>query len=296
MEIDARRLRILLTVARRGGVTRAAEALHLTPSAVSQQLGQLEREVGVALVDRSQRRAGLTPAGRLLAARAERIEAELAEARAELERFTGRITGSVTLLSFGTAIRYLLLPAIALMSERHPQSVPSVHEQFGDLALERLRLGDADMAVAERDAAHPVPPRTGLVTHPLLDDEFRVVVPAAWGRTPHAIAELADAPWVGGPPDSAIGQALVRLGRGGGFTPRRAHQCVEFPVVLAMVAAGHGASIVPSLALRGPVSPDITVTPIGGVGARSIEAVVREGGEPIVAAMLQAIKDVAAGR
>src|SRR5690606_41208408 len=79
MDIDPRRLRVLREVHLRGGVTRAAEALYLTASAVSQQLAQLEREVGLALIDRSQWRVSLTPAGRVLAGYAERVEEELAE-------------------------------------------------------------------------------------------------------------------------------------------------------------------------------------------------------------------------
>src|SRR3954467_104270 len=109
MEIDPRRLRVLHEVARRGGVVRAAEALHLTPSAVSQQLAQLEREVGLALIDRSQRRVALTPAGRVLAAYAERIEEQITEARHELNRFTERLSGPVTIAAFPTVIRHLLI-------------------------------------------------------------------------------------------------------------------------------------------------------------------------------------------
>src|SRR4051812_40646510 len=151
MEIDPRRLRILHEVSRRGGVMKAAEALHLTPSAVSQQLAQLEREVGLALVDRSQRRVTLTPAGRVLAAYAERIEAQLVEARQELNRFTERLSGPVTVAAFPTVIRHLLVSALRTLAVRHPRITPVIHELFGPVAVQELRLGGVDLVVTERD-------------------------------------------------------------------------------------------------------------------------------------------------
>jgi len=120
MKIDPRRLRVLRAVSVGGGVMDAARLLHLTPSAVSQHLAQLEREVGLTLVDRSRRRVELTEAGRLLADRAERIEHELAEARCDLAALSGRVSGPVVVTAFATAIRHLLVPAITLLSRTHP--------------------------------------------------------------------------------------------------------------------------------------------------------------------------------
>src|SRR5260370_700198 len=90
MDLDPRRLAVLAAIARRGTLAGAAAALHVTPSAVSQQLAQLEHAVGRPLVDRTGRRAVLTAAGRLLAAPAEAIAHELAEAERELAAMSGR--------------------------------------------------------------------------------------------------------------------------------------------------------------------------------------------------------------
>jgi molybdate transport repressor ModE-like protein len=93
VNLDPRRLGVLAAIARRGTLAGAAAALHVTPSAVSQQLAQLEHSVGRPLVDRSGRRAVLTAAGRVLAARAEAIQRELAEAEREMAELAGKAAG-----------------------------------------------------------------------------------------------------------------------------------------------------------------------------------------------------------
>jgi DNA-binding transcriptional LysR family regulator len=88
--IDPRRLRVLQAVAVHGSVAGAADALHLTPPAVSQQLLALERETGASLIDRAGRQVRLTAAGRLLAAHAERVAAQLRQAERDPAELTGQ--------------------------------------------------------------------------------------------------------------------------------------------------------------------------------------------------------------
>lgn len=277
---------------------RAAEALHLTPSAVSQQLAQLEREVRLPLVDRSRRRVTLTPAGRVLAGYAERIEEELVEARRELIRFTERLAGPVAIAAYPTVIRHLLLPAIGALAQEHPKIVPSIREMYGPPALHALRLGEVDVAITEQDMSLPLPVQPSIAVHPLYVDEYRIVAPPGWPEIPREVADLAELPWVAGVPDQACGQALERLAGLHGFTPRRVHVIQEFPPTLALVAAGHGVAIVPELALLEVPAGEVVVTDIGGVGARRIDAVTRvsrtRSGEPdpvqavVVSALRQA--------
>ncbi|MFD8559840.1 LysR family transcriptional regulator [Streptosporangium canum] len=301
MEIDPRRLRVLHEVARRGGVVRAAEALHLTASAVSQQLALLEREVGLALVDRSQRRIALTPAGRVLAGYAERVEEELTEAKRELTRFSELLAGPVSIAAFPTVIRHLLVPALGTMAERHPEIRPRIHELYGPPALQELRLGGIDLAITEQDADEPVPVRPSVVSHPLHVDEYRIVAPPSWPEVPRGVAELGGVPWVAGPADQACGHALERLAALYGFTPYRAHVIEEFPPTLALVAAGHGVAIVPSLALLDVPAGEVVVTDITGVGARRLDAVTRvsrtRSGEPgpVQAVVIAALRGAAEG-
>ncbi len=279
---------------------RAAEALYLTPSAVSQQLAQLEREVGLALIDRSQRRVSLTPAGRVLAGYAERVEDELAEARRELTRFTERLAGPVRIAAFPTVIQHILVPAIRDLAARHPKIVPAIHEVYGQPALQELRHGAVDVLITEQDMSLPVLAQPSLATRALYVDEYRIVVPPAWPEPPRRVADLAGVPWVASEPDQACGQALDRLAGLHGFEPRKVHVITEFGPTLALVAAGHGVAIVPTLALLDVPEGEVRVSDIGDVGSRRIDAVTRvsrtRSGEPdpVQAVVIGAIEAVTA--
>jgi DNA-binding transcriptional LysR family regulator len=301
MELDPRRLRVLRAVALRGGVVDAAKVLHLTPSAVSQHLARLEHEAGLPLVDRSRRRAGLTPAGRLLAARAERIEQELAEARRELALLAGRSSGPFTIGAFSTAVAHLLVPALAELTRTHPALEPRLTEVEGPEALRELRTGGLDLLVTEYDAADPGPHHgaADLASVPVADDEYRIVTPADWTPAPRTVTDLDGRPWVGSPPGTACHRALERIAAEYGLTPRRVHACREFPTVLSLVRAGLGAAVVPTLALAA-ASPDTVPLPAVPVaGHRRIAAVhrpTRSGPAPLTTALIDALREAALGR
>jgi DNA-binding transcriptional LysR family regulator len=88
--LDVRRLRMLRELSERGTIAATADALGYSAPAVSQHLAALERQVGVALLERHGRRVALTPAAVLLVGRTERVLAELEAAEAELARATAR--------------------------------------------------------------------------------------------------------------------------------------------------------------------------------------------------------------
>src|SRR5262249_60778420 len=111
--LDTRRLLVLREVAAHGSVSGAAEALGYTPSAVSQQLGALEREAGSVLVERSGRGIRLTETARALLPHAHDVLAALERADATLARAAEELTGTVRLASFPTAARALLPRTLA---------------------------------------------------------------------------------------------------------------------------------------------------------------------------------------
>lgn len=296
MELDPRRLRVLRAVAIRGGVVDAAQLLHLTPSAVSQQLAQLEREVGLSLVDRSGRRVTLTAPGRLLAARAERIEEELAEARRELVALTGQVSGPATLAAFSTAITHLVVPALHALARTHPDLRPSVIDLEGPEALHELRTGTVDLVITEDDGGPGTFHVDGLAAATLLLEAYRIVTPADWTPRPGSIPELAGRPWVAGPHGSACGRALDRISQEYGFAPRRVHTVVEYPAVLALVTAGFGAAILPTLALGKVIPGSVAILPIPVPGHRRLMAVfrsARSGPEARTSVLISALSDAA---
>ncbi|HEX4060730.1 MAG TPA: LysR family transcriptional regulator [Streptosporangiaceae bacterium] len=262
--IDPRRLRVLQAVATHGSVAAAAQALHLTPPAVSQQLLALERETGASIIDRTGRQVALTAAGRLLAAHGERITAQLREAERDLAELTGQVAGPVRLAAFQSVMTPLIGPALGLLAAAHPAIQPVIAERYGPAAVAALRLGDLDIVLTEYDAESTTPAEPGLGLRQIAFDPYLLVIPPDWQISARGLRDLAGRPWVAGPPGTACDQALRRLAAEAGIAIPAGDVCVEFPSVLALVAAGRGAAIVPELALgQAPVSV-CALPPLGG--------------------------------
>jgi len=291
MEIDPRRMRVLLAVVRAHGVVGASKALHLTPQAVSQQIAALEGEAGVPLFDRSRRRLQPTEVGRLLAAHAERIESELVAARRTVAAATGRASGTVRIAAFQSAIRWLVVEALPVLRSEQPSIVPMVVELFGRRAESALRAGHVDLVIEERDESEPEARPASLTSTLLGRDPYRVVAAdrvADALRTPRS---LAGEPWIAAPDGASARVALDRLASRWGFAPKIAHVCLEFPSVLALVTAGEGIALVPELALAD--ARGVTVCPVGRLGVRRLVAVQRSssrGTEPAVEAVTRALR------
>ncbi|MFE2728732.1 LysR substrate-binding domain-containing protein [Kitasatospora sp. NPDC059327] len=158
------------------------------------------------------------------------------------------------------------MPALGEPARSHPELEPRVVERETAEPPQELRTGGIDLVIAEEDGPGPADPWPGLVADPVADDEYRVVIPTSWHRQPRSVRDLAERPWATGPQGSACGRAPTRISAEYGFPARRAHVCVEFPAVLALVAAGHDAAIAPTPALGG--SPPEGEVGSGGSGSR----------------------------
>jgi DNA-binding transcriptional LysR family regulator len=279
--IDPRRLRVLQAVATAGSVAAAAQALHLTPPAVSQQLAALERETGSALIDRSGRQVRLTAAGRLLAGHGERIAAQLREAERDLAELTGRVAGPVRLAAFQSVMGPLVAPALRKLASTHPAIRPSVTERYGPGPVADLRRGDLDVVLTEYDADDAPRREPGLGLRTLTFDPYLLIVPPDWAITVTSPHDLAGRPWVAGPPGTACDHALQRLAAKTGITFAADDVCVEFPSVIALVAAGRGAA---------------TTCALPEIGGRHIAALYRAGPTypgPATNAVLNALAEAA---
>lgn len=118
--MDARRLRVLLAVAEHGSVAEAARALSFTPPAVSQQVAALERQLGLTLLDRTQRRARLTPVGERLVAHARSVLAALETAEAEVRAWSGEVEGVVRVGAIPTLAKAVLPRVFRRLAGRAP--------------------------------------------------------------------------------------------------------------------------------------------------------------------------------
>jgi DNA-binding transcriptional LysR family regulator len=262
--IDPRRLRVLQAVAVHGSVAGAADALHLTPPAVSQQLLALERETGASLIDRAGRQVRLTAAGRLLAAHGERVAAQLRQAERDLAELTGQASGPVRIAAFQSVMAPLIGPALRDLAAASPAVQPVVAERYGPAAVAELRLGDLDIVLTEYDAASAPPAEPGLGLQHLAFDPYLLVIPPDWQVTPRSLGDLAGRPWVAGPPGTACDHALQRLATEAAIAIPAGDVCVEFPSVLALVAAGRGAAIIPQMALGQAPVIVCALPPLGG--------------------------------
>ncbi|CAL9387098.1 LysR family transcriptional regulator [Streptomyces sp. enrichment culture] len=250
--IDVQRLRVLRAVAEHGSFNRAAVALRLTPSAVSQHIAALERGVGARVVARSTRGVTLTPAGRIMVGAAESVAAELAHARQQIERLgSGRTR--LAIATFTSGGRLLLPRALARLADAHPGTVVHVRESEPEDSLPLVRRGAVDLALAYHFDGPPpgrTGPHSGLAWTALMEDPLHVVLPDTHplaGREAVDIAELAAEPWVLG---CLKTEAYLRQCAGrAGFAPEVRGTTTDYFFARSLVAAGMGLSLVPSIAL-----------------------------------------------
>ncbi len=199
--LDVRRLRALREVALHGTIRAAAEALSFTPSAVSQQVSALERDLGVELLERNGRSVHLTGAGRALVERTEGILAELAETEAVVKTIAGGTPPAFRVASFASAAATIVADAV-----RGNGLDVHILEADPRLGLARLRAGEVDVAILWEYDFVPLKPPGAIELRPLLDDPIHVVLPrmhpAAASPTIDLI-DLADEPWINSTPLSS---------------------------------------------------------------------------------------------
>ncbi|MET4592283.1 LysR family transcriptional regulator [Arthrobacter sp. 754] len=272
MDIDPRRLRVLLAIARTGGVLAAADELGISPSAVSQQLTKLEDETGHALVVRTPKGSVLTPAGLAVAEAGEEIERALNVARARIEG-GARIAGVVRVGGFTSFIRTVLIPRLPEWRARYPQLQIRIVEDDLPAMMRLLRQRQLDAVVVELDSttAEQRSLPAGLTEEPLLDEPWKLVVPAGALLTTENI-DLArlPLPWIGVEPTAANASVLGRLRQSTGTQMETVHQYQETLTALALVAAGEGIAILPTLALSGVAHDGVDVLDVPGLGTRRI--------------------------
>jgi len=290
--LDVRRLRLLSELSRRGTIAAVARVSGYTPSAVSQSLARLEREVGATLLERDGRRVRLTPAARGLVARTDRILAELDAAEAELAAEYQVVRGEVVIGAFPSAAGRLVAPAVMDLRERHPELSCSVREHEPDDGIGLLRAGELDLLVSEGyDDLGPAP-AGGLVSHLLMSEPLVLVLPGAHpAREPVPLADLADVPWIAGLAGTQFAAVLDKSCRAAGFTPRVTHRADDAGLLQALVGAGLGVALLPALACDESDGLRFAAA-IPAPPRRHVFALARRGAErrPAVGATLDALR------
>jgi DNA-binding transcriptional LysR family regulator len=294
--LDVRRLRTLREVALHGTIRAAAESLSFTPSAVSQQLSTLERELGCELLERRGRSVHLTAAGRVLVDHAEAILAQLSEAEAEAKAVAGAAEPAVRIASFASAAATVV--AEAVQGDGLDAHIVEVDPRIG---LARLRAGEVDVAILWEYDFVPIRVTGAIELVPLLDDPIDVVLPRSHALATRAaleLGDLADEPWIDSTNASSCHPFLVRACLAAGFEPRIAAETVDHRTLHHLVASGVGLALVPLLSQL-DLPSSLVARPIRtDPPKRSVYAAYRRAssGDPRVRLVLERLERAAANR
>ncbi|MGW6498455.1 LysR substrate-binding domain-containing protein [Nonomuraea angiospora] len=261
-------LRILLAVARTGNMTRAAEELNTTQSAVSHALRGLESELGLSLLVRGSHGVSLTAAGRAVRRRATLILTQLEALEQEVAAARGADTGSLRVGVIPSANARLLPRILRLYGEAHPRVRLTVIEGSDGEVLDWLRTGGADVGTLTAGA---VPADVaGLVTRPLATDRMLAVLPSGHALAERAsvpVAELARHPFIMS--TGGCEPLITALARAAGASLRCHYRVRDTGSILAMVAEGLGVTVVPELSLPAH-HPGVHAVPLEPASERTI--------------------------
>ncbi|PZU45299.1 MAG: LysR family transcriptional regulator [Microbacterium sp.] len=261
---ELRRLRLLHELALRGTLAAVAEALSYSPSTISQQLAQLERDAGVALLVPDGRRVRLTEHGAALAAHAARALEADERIRGELEELQPGIA-PVRVAVLQTAARTIVPRALTLLAERAPALRVELAEVPPEEGLFELSARGFDLAVAEQYPGLTREHRPGLERHVLGTDPVRLAVR---GRRA-ALHTLTDRAWVMEPPGTAAREWAVQQCRAAGFEPDVRYELADLGAHVSLIAAGHAVGMLPDLLWDGR-RPPVTLGELPGAPVREI--------------------------
>lgn len=244
-------LRYFATAARLLHFTRAAETCSVSQPSLSQQIANLEQEVGTPLFLRQGRSVELTEAGRTLLPYAERILEEEAAARRAVQEVIGLRRGQLTLWTLPTPGQHLLPPWLTAFRRAHPQIEIALREMVPARAVaEAVREGRADIGIVQ------LPYQVeGLEERILLEEEMALVVPEThWtaARGEVALSEVAEEDFIWAPEGASPSHPLYAACLAAGFVPHIACMSGSAPGMQALVAAGLGIALLPRLAIHPP--------------------------------------------
>lgn len=307
--MDPARLRLLRELGDRGSVAAVAVAMHVSASAVSQQLAALQAGVPVPLTARRGRRLALTEAGEALAAASVRVDEALAAARDAVGSFLAHDDRAVRVSAFHSAGLALFGPLLAELAQ--------LAGPEGSAARVGVALADADVAqgdfaglTADHDlvVAHRLPhdppwPTARLVVVPLLVEPLDIALHAAHplassaGITPD---ELRDERWISTHAGFPLAGVLDHLGALSARAPRIVHRVNEFSVAAQIVRTGDAIAVMPRttgapLAVDGMVlRPVVGATLVRHVDVLARPDALAQAPVRVVLAALRRVADAAA--
>lgn len=291
--MEVKRLRLLREFADRGSVGEVAAAMHMTPSAVSQQLKVLAKEAGVDLLEQDGRRIRLTGAGRALVLRADEVIAAVDRAREEMAAYRSG-NAQVRLAMFPSGATLLLPDVLERAAAEHIDIVAShLDVAYADAPP---ALADFDMVVTHRDERMPPVTDPRVRVTELMREPLDVVVSATSPlavRNSVSVSELADHDWISVEGGFPVDDVLLSISALTGVAARVTQRMLDFTTIEALVAANHGIALMPRFAVR---HPGVRAVELKGVrAARVYEALTRSRIGTAVDDVVAALRSAAAG-
>jgi DNA-binding transcriptional LysR family regulator len=277
--LNLTRLRVFHRVASLGSFSEAALALDYTQSTVSEQVGRLEDQLGLTLLERATRPVRPTEAGRVLLRHAELILGQEAAARTELAAIAGATTGALRVGAFYSAWTTFMPRAIAAFATDRPGVRVEVRQSEPKVSLRLLRSGELDLAVIYELDTNRTQGDPHLERARLLTDDYVIVLPAAHPLTRRralALDNLAQERWVAPSatgPSAGFRKMLEQHCHKAGFEPDVAFELEDIGVCEPLVAAGQSIALMPALFVTRP-NPQVAIRPLrDGPRGREIAAV-----------------------
>jgi DNA-binding transcriptional LysR family regulator len=247
MNFDLADLRGFLAVADLGSFSAAAQALHLSQSALSRRVDKLELALGVQLFERTTRRVELSTIGRGFLPRARNVLNELENALIGFHDLAYRLSGEVTIACVPSAVAYFLPDVIRQYHAKYPGIRVRVIDESSSTILTVVARGEADFGltyIGTQDA--------DVVFQPLLEESFVVAL-----QVGHPLTERESLTW-----DDLTTVDYISLAQGSGnrflidqalanrdIRPRSFCEVKHVPALVSLVEAGLGVGVVPKLAM-----------------------------------------------
>lgn len=297
MRPDILGLQAFIAIAEHGGFGRAAQSLHITQTALTRRLQNLEDALGVRLVERTTRSTALSELGRAFLPRARRLVDDLGAALNEI-RETGRaLRGDVTIACVPTVGVQYLPRIIQRYSARYPENRVRILDHASAGVAQAVVRREAEFGINILGSHHP-----DLVGRPLMQDRFVLVC-----RDDHPLARRDSIPWRSLAPhpliyvgqmsgnrgllDVALGEADLAL--------RFQFEVQRSSTAVGLVAEGVAAAIVPRLAVQKGAYPNLRVVALREpVVSRTLVLLSRRNAElsPAAHALYELIASLAQGR
>lgn len=275
--IDVVAVRALVAVEQSGSVVKAAESMGYSPSAISQQIKKLEKQSGVALLERYGRGVLLTERGKTLAERGRQILDDVELLESTLLADPQKPEGTLRIAAFSTACRGLVGP---ILNELDGGGVRlSIIGEDPREAVERVATGQADLAVVHDWQSVPLAIPDHLAVENLCLDDAEVLV-----NSEHPLAsatkvfrrDLLDEPWISTPMGAICSEALMQIFADMGTTPKVRVYDPDFSTHIEFVSLSIAVALVPRLGR--PALPE-NVVPISVVdmcNQRQVQVIFRK--------------------